>query len=67
MGAGEKTYFTFQYARDDDPTMTSPLWSTNVGDPLGDYFELAGGAYQRNFGNGISVVNPGLNVVNGSP
>ncbi len=63
MGAGEKTYFTFQYARDDDPTMTSPLWSTNVGDPLGDYFELAGGAYQRNFGNGISVVNPGLNVV----
>ncbi|CAN5818123.1 hypothetical protein BH23ACT12_BH23ACT12_18370 [soil metagenome] len=63
MGAGEKTYFTFQYARNDDPTMTSPLWSTNVGSPLGDYFQLAGGAYQRNFANGISLVNPGPDAI----
>lgn len=63
MGAGEKTYFTFQYARDDDPTVAMPLWSTNVGAPLGDYFAISGGAYQRSFANGKSLVNPGVNTV----
>ena len=58
LGAGENTYFTFQYARDDDPTITRPIWSTNVGSPLGTYSELANGAYSRNFANGISLVNP---------
>ncbi|HYO00105.1 MAG TPA: putative glycoside hydrolase, partial [Actinomycetota bacterium] len=63
MGASEKTYFTFQYAREDDPTVTMPLWSTLVGSPLGNYFVLPGGAYQRSFANGISVVNPSLSPV----
>lgn len=58
MGAGEKTYFTFQYAPDDDPTTTRSIWSTNVGSPLGTYSELANGAYSRIFANGISLVNP---------
>jgi hypothetical protein len=63
MGASEKTFFTFQYAREDDPTATMPMWSTNVGSPLGGYFALEGGAYRRNFANGVSVVNPGLSPV----
>jgi hypothetical protein len=58
LGAGEKTYFTFQYARDDDPTITRPIWSTNVGSPLGSYSQMANGAYRRDFANGISLVNP---------
>jgi hypothetical protein len=58
MGASEQTYFTFQYARDDDPTLTRPIWSTNVGSPLGNYAALANGAYRRDFANGISLVNP---------
>lgn len=63
LGAGERTYFTFFYAREDDPTVALPLWATNVGDPEGGYLARPDGVYQRNFAHGISLVNPGTQTV----
>ena len=63
LGAGVHCGFSFSTAKSDAAlSAISPWDSVAVGTPTGSYV-LNGGAYQRTFTNGLSIVNPGTSSV----
>lgn len=58
MGADTKHRFYFSPAESAIRTVYDPLLSTPIGDPVGTMASVSGGAYKRDFTNGIAVVNP---------
>jgi Hypothetical glycosyl hydrolase family 15/Fibronectin type III domain len=61
LGTNGISYFYFTSSKADHPVLTTP-WTVDIGDPVGGY-SLQDGVYQRHFGNGLVLVNPGTSSV----
>jgi hypothetical protein len=63
LGAGGHCGFSFSTAKTDAALSAASPWDTvAIGTPAGAY-ALSGGAYQRVFTHGLSIVNPGTSSV----
>jgi hypothetical protein len=63
LGAGVHCGFSFSTAKTDAALSAISPWDTAaIGTPTGAY-GLVGGAYQRSFSHGLSIVNPGTSSV----
>lgn len=63
MGADKKHRFYFSASESASKTVYDPFLATPIGDPTGAMVSLSSGAYQREFSNGIAIVNPSAKTV----
>jgi len=53
----DKSWFSWQFYQDDDSQGWWPEMDYEYGEPIGDYYQLTGSVYRRDFNNAIIIVN----------
>ena len=53
----DKSWFCWQFYQDDDSQGWWPEMDYEYGEPIGDYYQLTGSVYRRDFNNAIIIVN----------